>query len=79
MQFFYMLHMCFFKGTLEELQRLTGWDSERVLYFGDHVFADLADLSSHHGWRTGAVIQVIKSYAMAFFYECSVHGFIIDF
>jgi len=47
-------------GTLEELQRLTGWDSERVLYFGDHVFADLADLSSHHGWRTGAVIQDLE-------------------
>jgi len=47
-------------GTVEELQRLTGVDPDRVLYFGDHVFADLADLSSHHGWRTGAVIQDLE-------------------
>jgi len=47
-------------GTLVELQRLTDWDPEKVLYFGDHVFADLADLSSHHGWRTGAVIQDLE-------------------
>lgn len=47
-------------GTLQELQKLTGWEAESVLYFGDHVFADLADLSSHHGWRTGAVIQDLE-------------------
>ena len=49
-----------FQGTLEELQKLTGWQADKVLYFGDHVFADLADLSSHHGWRTGAVIQDLR-------------------
>ena len=45
-------------GTIFELERLTGWDGERVLYFGDHVYTDLADLSMNHLWRTGAVIQV---------------------
>jgi len=34
----------FSQGSLEELQRLTGWGDERVLYFGDHPYADLADL-----------------------------------
>jgi hypothetical protein len=29
---------------LSELQRLTDWGDERVLYFGDHPYADLADL-----------------------------------
>ena len=47
-------------GTIFELQRLTGWTGERVLYFGDHVYADLADLSLNHGWRTGAVIHDIE-------------------
>ena len=47
-------------GTIEELQRLTGWSGEKVLYFGDHVYADLADLSLNHGWRTGAIIQDIE-------------------
>jgi hypothetical protein len=35
-----------FQGTLAELQRLTGWGDDRVLYFGDHPYADLADLVS---------------------------------
>ena len=37
---------------------LTRWDNNRVLYFGDHPYADLADLNLNHGWRTGAIIQV---------------------
>jgi hypothetical protein len=32
------------QGSLSELQRLTDWGDERVLYFGDHPYADLADL-----------------------------------
>jgi hypothetical protein len=33
---------------LDELQRLTGWGDDRVLYFGDHPYADLADLVTSH-------------------------------
>ena len=47
-------------GTIDELQRLTGWTGDKVLYFGDHVYADLADLSLNHGWRTGAIIHDIE-------------------
>lgn len=39
---------------------MTGWTGEKVLYLGDHVYADLADLSLNHGWRTGAIIQDIE-------------------
>ena len=39
---------------------MANWRSERVLYFGDHPYADLADLSLNHGWRTGAIIQELE-------------------
>ena len=44
---------------MDELQKLTGWTGDRVLYFGDHPYADLADLSLNHGWRTGAIIKEV--------------------
>ena len=45
------------KGTVKQLQEMTGWKGERVLYFGDHPYSDLADASLMHGWRTGAIIK----------------------
>lgn len=27
-----------------------------MLYFGDHPYSDLADVTLEHGWRTGAII-----------------------
>lgn len=48
------------RGNINELQDLTGWEGDRVLYFGDHPYADLADLSLNHGWRTGAIIKEIE-------------------
>ena len=48
-------------GSVGELLRLTGWGREgkrkRVLYFGDHVFADLAEPSRQTGWSTGAIVR----------------------
>ncbi|KAF6040466.1 NT5DC3 [Bugula neritina] len=44
------------EGNLFDLQRFTGWSGSKVLYFGDHVYTDLADATLHHGWRTGAII-----------------------
>ena len=47
------------------LQDLTGWRGHQVLYFGDHPYSDLADVTLEHGWRTGAIINelsVIESY-----------------
>ena len=42
---------------MAELTEMTGWEGQKVLYFGDHPYADLADLSLNFGWRTGALIQ----------------------
>lgn len=44
------------EGNFMELNKLTDWQGARVLYFGDHVYADLADATLKHGWRTGAII-----------------------
>lgn len=46
------------KGNYETLQRMTGWNPNRVLYFGDHPYADLA--SSSLGWRTCAIIEDLE-------------------
>lgn len=35
---------------------MTGWRGHQVLYFGDHPYSDLADVTLEHGWRTGAII-----------------------
>ena len=44
-------------GTLNHFQLLTGWKGGKVMYFGDHPYADLADVTLHHGWKTAAVIR----------------------
>jgi len=47
-------------GTIASFQRLTGWKGGRVMYFGDHLAADLADVTLHHGWKTAAVIRELE-------------------
>uniref|UniRef100_A0AAR2IGN8 5'-nucleotidase domain containing 3 n=1 Tax=Pygocentrus nattereri TaxID=42514 RepID=A0AAR2IGN8_PYGNA len=49
-----------FQGNLYEFLRLTGWRGSKVLYFGDHIYSDLADLTLKHGWRTGAIIPELR-------------------
>lgn len=44
-------------GTINDFQRLTGWMGGKVMYFGDHPYADLADVTLIHGWKTAAVIR----------------------
>lgn len=34
--------VCLFQGNLFEFLRLTGWRGSKVLYFGDHLYSDLA-------------------------------------
>lgn len=46
----------YYEGTVKQLQDLTGWSGHQVLYFGDHPYSDLADVTLEHGWRTGAII-----------------------
>ncbi|KAM4610319.1 5'-nucleotidase domain-containing protein 2 [Polymixia lowei] len=48
------------QGNLFEFLRLTGWRGSRVLYFGDHLYSDLADLMLRHGWRTGAIVPELE-------------------
>ncbi|KAG9340038.1 hypothetical protein JZ751_022149 [Albula glossodonta] len=48
------------QGNLYEFLRLTGWRGSSVLYFGDHIYSDLADLTLKHGWRTGAIIPELR-------------------
>ncbi|CAH0592605.1 unnamed protein product [Chrysodeixis includens] len=47
----------YYEGTVRQLQELTGWYGHKVLYFGDHPYSDLADVTLQHGWRTGAIIN----------------------
>nr|XP_040145632.1 5'-nucleotidase domain-containing protein 2 isoform X2 [Ictidomys tridecemlineatus] len=48
------------QGNLFDFLRLTEWRGPRVLYFGDHLYSDLADLMLRHGWRTGAIIPELE-------------------
>jgi HAD superfamily 5'-nucleotidase-like hydrolase len=49
-------------GTVDELMQLTGWTGGRVLYLGDHLYADLVDARyGEHSWITGAVIAEVRS------------------
>lgn len=38
----------YIQGNLDLFRNMTGWKGPRVLYFGDHVYADLADAGSFH-------------------------------
>ncbi|XP_003747947.1 5'-nucleotidase domain-containing protein 3 [Galendromus occidentalis] len=44
------------EGTVNQLQHMTGWLGHSVLYFGDQIYNDLADLTLNYGWRTGAIL-----------------------
>ncbi|KAM9830124.1 5'-nucleotidase domain-containing protein 2 [Syngnathus typhle] len=48
------------QGNLFDFLRLTGWRGSKVLYFGDHLYSDLADLTLRHGWRTGAIVPELE-------------------
>lgn len=50
----------YYEGTVKQLQELTGWRGHQVLYFGDHPYSDLADVTLEHGWRTGAIINELE-------------------
>ncbi|XP_017577907.1 5'-nucleotidase domain-containing protein 2 [Pygocentrus nattereri] len=48
------------QGNLVDFLKLTGWRGSKVLYFGDHLYSDLADLMLRHGWRTGAIVPELE-------------------
>uniref|UniRef100_A0A336MPZ0 CSON005199 protein n=1 Tax=Culicoides sonorensis TaxID=179676 RepID=A0A336MPZ0_CULSO len=51
----------YYEGTVKQLENLTGWNGNSVLYFGDHPYSDLADVTLEHGWRTGAIIDELTN------------------
>ncbi|XP_064639084.1 5'-nucleotidase domain-containing protein 3-like isoform X2 [Lineus longissimus] len=56
------------EGNLAHFRELTNWFGSKVLYFGDHVYSDLArgcpddesDPNLKHGWHTGAIIPELE-------------------
>lgn len=45
-------------GNIKDFARLTGWQlNNNVLYFGDHLYSDLAGPTEEYGWKTGAIIR----------------------
>lgn len=61
----------YFEGTVKQLQELKGWSGHEVLYFGDHPYSDLADVTLEHGWRTGAIISELDVCVTHIFVEYS--------
>ena len=57
----------YYEGNLFELIQYTEWSQHQVLYFGDHIYGDLAEPFLKHGWRTGAIINEIEYEGDLFF------------
>lgn len=53
--------MIYLEGTVNQLLQVTGWKGMYILYFGDQIYADLADITLFHGWRTGAIINELET------------------
>ncbi|PAV56597.1 hypothetical protein WR25_00276 [Diploscapter pachys] len=43
-------------GHIEELAKGAGFAGKNVLYFGDHIYTDLAEPMLRLGWRTAAIV-----------------------
>ena len=50
----------YYEGNLFEMMEQTGWMHHEVLYFGDHIYGDLAEPFLKHGWRTGAILNEVE-------------------
>eukprot|EP01103_Thecamoeba_quadrilineata_P012740 TRINITY_DN3361_c0_g1_i2.p1 TRINITY_DN3361_c0_g1~~TRINITY_DN3361_c0_g1_i2.p1 ORF type:complete len:271 (+),score=44.23 TRINITY_DN3361_c0_g1_i2:776-1588(+) len=48
------------QGSISELTRLTDWKGSRVIYFGDHLDADIVEPTRTQGWRTGMILNEIE-------------------
>ena len=56
----------YYEGNLFEMLELTGWQGNNVLYFGDHIYGDLAQPFLKHRWRTGAIINELEDEVRTF-------------
>ena len=52
--------MVYLDGTVSQLIHFTGWQGKSTLYFGDQIYADLADITLFYGWRTAAIIHELE-------------------
>ena len=43
------------------MMKLTKWQNKQIMYWGDHVFADLAEPSRQSGWHTGAIVRELDA------------------
>ncbi|KIH59940.1 5' nucleotidase family protein [Ancylostoma duodenale] len=43
-------------GNIDDLSHRAGFKGKGVLYFGDHIYTDLADPILRLGWRTAAIV-----------------------
>lgn len=50
----------YYEGNLHEMLMYTGWKSNQILYFGDHIYGDLAEPFLKYGLRTGAIINEVE-------------------
>ncbi|CAF3313491.1 unnamed protein product [Rotaria socialis] len=48
------------EGNLANLIEMTHWKGNDVLYIGDHIYGDLADLFLKYGWRTSAILEEVE-------------------
>eukprot|EP01133_Synstelium_polycarpum_P005918 gene5918-6850_t len=48
-------------GSLQQFTNLSKWKGRNVMYFGDHLFADLVEPSTREGWRTGVIIKELET------------------
>jgi len=51
----------YYGGSLEKFEKMAGIkDGTRVMYVGDHIFADVRVSKKKHGWRTLLVIPELE-------------------
>ena len=50
----------YYEGNLFDMLDNTGWARSQVLYFGDHIYGDLAQPFLKHGWRTAAILNEVE-------------------
>ena len=65
--------MVYLDGTVGQLIQFTGWQGKSTLYFGDQIYADLADITLFYGWRTAAIIHELEVSLSILSLSLSVH------
>ncbi|KYQ91223.1 5'-nucleotidase [Tieghemostelium lacteum] len=48
-------------GSLQQFTKVSKWRGRNVMYFGDHLYADLVEPSQREGWRVGVIIKELET------------------